>query len=84
MNLKKSQNRHSRMLMGLAMGLLAVIAFSGPALAAKDKPNILVIFGDDIEANAKGGAIVDMKHDWKRVFPFESRSTGPRAMEPVK
>jgi hypothetical protein len=23
------------------------------------------------EANAKGWAVVDMKRDWKRVFPFE-------------
>jgi hypothetical protein len=34
------------------------------------------------EANAKGWAVVDMKQDWKRVFPFESRSTGPRVMDP--
>jgi len=48
MNLKKSQYRQSRMLIGLAMVLLAGIVLSGPALAAKDKPNILVIWGDDI------------------------------------
>jgi hypothetical protein len=24
-----------------------------------------------LEANAKGGAVVDMKRDWKRVIPFE-------------
>ena len=36
------------MLLGLAMVLLAGIVFSGQALAAKGKPNILVIFGDDI------------------------------------
>ena len=23
------------------------------------------------EANAKGWTVVDMKHDWRRVFPFE-------------
>jgi hypothetical protein len=28
------------------------------------------------EANAKGWMVVDMKKDWKRVFPFESESTG--------
>ncbi len=48
MNMRKSQDRRSRMLMGLAVVLLAGIILSGPALAAKDKPNILVIFGDDI------------------------------------
>ncbi|MGH7216681.1 MAG: HAD family hydrolase [Nitrospiraceae bacterium] len=36
------------------------------------------------EANAKGWTVVDMKQDWERVFPFESGSTGSRAMEPMK
>lgn len=36
------------------------------------------------EANAKGWAVVDMKRDWKRVFPFESSSTDSRAMELMK
>lgn len=34
--------------MGFAMVLLAGMVFSNPTLAAKDNPNILVIFGDDI------------------------------------
>ena len=25
------------------------------------------------EANAKGGTVMDMKHDWNRVFPFDQR-----------
>ena len=33
------------------------------------------------EANAKGWTVVDMKRDWKRIFPFESESTDFRAME---
>jgi phosphoglycolate phosphatase-like HAD superfamily hydrolase len=33
------------------------------------------------EANAKGWTVVDMKKDWKRVFPFESESTGFLARE---
>lgn len=36
------------------------------------------------EANRKGWAVVDMKNDWKRVFPFESSSTGSPAMELMK
>jgi len=36
------------------------------------------------EANAKGWAVVDMKTDWKRVFPFESTSTDSRTMELMK
>jgi hypothetical protein len=36
------------------------------------------------EANAKGWAVVDMKKDWKRVFPFESSSTGSPAKELMK
>jgi phosphoglycolate phosphatase-like HAD superfamily hydrolase len=36
------------------------------------------------EADAKGWAVVDMKTDWNRVFPFESSSTGSRAMELMK
>ncbi|HKQ36034.1 MAG TPA: arylsulfatase [Nitrospiraceae bacterium] len=35
-------------MIALAMVLLAGMVFSDPALAAKDKPNILVIWGDDI------------------------------------
>ena len=48
MNVKKTQYRRSRMLIGLAMVFLVGMVFSDPALAAKDKPNILVIWGDDI------------------------------------
>ncbi len=33
------------------------------------------------EANAKGWTVVDMKTDWKLIFPFESSSTGARAMD---
>jgi len=33
------------------------------------------------EANAKGWTVVDMKRDWKRIFPFESESTDFRTME---
>ncbi len=33
------------------------------------------------EANAKGWTVVDMKKDWRRIFPFESESTDFRAME---
>jgi hypothetical protein len=29
------------------------------------------------EANAKGWTVVDMKHDWRRVFPFEWRREHP-------
>ena len=36
------------------------------------------------EANAKGWAVVDMMKDWKRVFPFESESTGSSAREIVR
>jgi phosphoglycolate phosphatase-like HAD superfamily hydrolase len=36
------------------------------------------------EANAKGWTVVDMKKDWKRVFPFESSSTGSHMVEPAK
>lgn len=36
------------------------------------------------EANAKGWTVIDMKTDWKLVFPFESSSTGSRAMELMK
>jgi hypothetical protein len=36
------------------------------------------------EANAKGWAVVDMKKDWKRVFPFESSSTGSPVLELMK
>jgi len=36
------------------------------------------------EANAKGWTVVDMKKGWKRVFPFESSSTGSHMVEPAK
>jgi len=36
------------------------------------------------EANTKGWAVVDMKKDWKRVFPFESSSTDSRTLELMK
>jgi arylsulfatase len=35
-------------LIALAVVLLAGMVLSDPALAAKDKPNVLVIWGDDI------------------------------------
>ena len=47
MTVSRPQHRRTRMLIPLAMVLL-VMAFSDSALAAKDKPNILVIFGDDV------------------------------------
>jgi arylsulfatase A-like enzyme len=47
MTVKGPQHRRTRILIPLAMVLL-VMAFSDSALAAKDKPNILVIFGDDV------------------------------------
>ena len=34
--------------LGLVLVLLVGIVYAGPALAARDKPNILVIMGDDI------------------------------------
>ena len=46
--MKTSQNRHFLELIGLAVVLLAGMVLASPVLAAKDKPNILVIFGDDI------------------------------------
>ena len=33
------------------------------------------------EANAKGWTVVDMKRDWKWIFPFESESAGSPTME---
>jgi hypothetical protein len=36
------------------------------------------------EANAKGWIVVDMKKDWKRVFSFQSESTGSSVMEFMK
>jgi hypothetical protein len=33
------------------------------------------------EANAKGWTVVDMKRDWKRIFPFESDLTDNPALE---
>ena len=48
MNIKGPQHRRTRVFIVLAMVLLVGMAFSVPALAAKDKPNILVIWGDDI------------------------------------
>ena len=48
MNVKESRYRCSHILMGIAMVVLAGMVFSNPVHAAKDKPNILVIFGDDV------------------------------------
>ena len=49
MNVKGPQHRRTRVfLIALAVVLLAGMVFSVPALAAKDKPNVLVIWGDDI------------------------------------
>ncbi len=48
MNAKGFRYRRSHMVMGLAMAILAGMVFSNPVHAAKDKPNILVIWGDDI------------------------------------
>jgi len=48
MNVQSSRSSRLRGLLGVVLVLLAGMFFSGPALAAKDKPNILVIFGDDI------------------------------------
>jgi arylsulfatase A-like enzyme len=48
MNVKGSRYRPSHMLISFAMVLLAGMVVLEPAFAAKDKPNILVIFGDDI------------------------------------
>ena len=48
MNAKGSRYRRSHMLMGIAMVVLAGMVFPNPVHAAKDKPNILVIWGDDI------------------------------------
>src|SRR5688572_22893069 len=48
MNAKGFRYRRSHMVMGLAMAVLAGMVFSNPVHAAKDKPNILVIWGDDI------------------------------------
>ena len=36
------------------------------------------------EAMAKGWTVVDMKRDWKRIFPFEERSKGSPAMEAIR
>ncbi len=36
------------------------------------------------EANAKGWIVVDMRKDWKRVFPFQSESTGSPVREIMK
>ena len=48
MNVKRSRTSRLRGFLGVSMVLLAGLVFTSPALAAKDKPNILVIFGDDI------------------------------------
>ena len=48
MNIRGPQHRRTCVLIALAMVLLAGMVLSDPALAAKDKPNILVIWGDDI------------------------------------
>ena len=46
--MRRSHRSWSKKLIGVVLILLAGAILSGPALAAKDKPNILVIFGDDI------------------------------------
>ena len=48
MNIRGPQHRRTCVLIALAMVLLAGMVFASTALAAKDKPNILVIWGDDI------------------------------------
>jgi len=48
MNVKGTQHRRPCCLIALAVVLLAGMVLSDPALAAKDKPNVLVIWGDDI------------------------------------
>ena len=48
MNVKGTQHRRPCFLIALAVVLLAGMVLSDPALAAKDKPNVLVIWGDDI------------------------------------
>ena len=48
MNVKRSRSSRPRGLLGVALVLLAGMVFASSAFAAKDKPNILVIFGDDI------------------------------------
>ena len=46
--MKRSRSSRPRGLLGVALVLLAGMVFASSAFAAKDKPNILVIFGDDI------------------------------------
>jgi arylsulfatase A-like enzyme len=48
MNVKRSRTSRLCGVLGVALVLLVGMFFSVPALAAKDKPNILVIWGDDI------------------------------------
>jgi arylsulfatase A-like enzyme len=48
MNVRRSRSSRPRGLLGVALVLLAGMVFASSAFAAKDKPNILVIFGDDI------------------------------------
>jgi arylsulfatase A-like enzyme len=48
MNMRRSRSSRPRGLLGVALVLLAGMVFASSAFAAKDKPNILVIFGDDI------------------------------------
>ncbi len=48
MNDKAAQHRRTRVFSALAMVFLAGMVFPNPVHAAKDKPNILVIWGDDI------------------------------------
>jgi hypothetical protein len=38
---------------------------------ADDRTSHIGRLDQALEANAKGGAVVDMKRDWKRVIPFE-------------
>ena len=46
--MKRSRPSRPRGLLGVVLVLLAGVVLASPAFAAKDKPNILVIFGDDI------------------------------------
>ena len=46
--MQRSRWSQSLEMIGVTLVLLAGVLFAGPVHAAKDKPNILVIFGDDI------------------------------------
>jgi len=48
MKVKRSRSSHLRGLLGVVLVLLSGMILSYPVHAAKDKPNILVIFGDDV------------------------------------